>query len=257
MYFSVQHLHISFGGVTAVNDLSFEVNQGEIFSIIGPNGAGKTTAYNLITGFLKADRGRIEFKGRDLIGLPPNRIARLGLTRTFQKTNVYPNVTVLDAVLMGSHKQIKVSLMDILFSTRRFKETEERVRVNGLRILSFLGLEHRADTLAKNLSYGEQRRLEIAIALALEPELLLLDEPAAGMNPNEANAVMSVIAQIRDRGITVILVEHNMDVVMNISDRVAVLDYGRKICEGPPAFVQDDQCVLEAYLGKGFADAQL
>jgi branched-chain amino acid transport system ATP-binding protein len=256
MYFSVSNLSVAFGGLHAVDDLSFRVEKGEIFSLIGTNGAGKTTTYNLITGFLKPGRGSIRFKETELVGLTPNHIAKLGITRTFQKTNVFPNTTVLDAVLMGSYRQISGSFWDIILLTKRYRKTEKALRENAREILSFLGLERRSKVMSKNLSYGEQRLLEIAVALGVKPELLLLDEPAAGMNPNEAENVMSLIAKIRDRGITIILVEHNMDVVMNISDRLAVLDHGSKICEGPAHVVQEDQRVLEAYLGRGFLNAQ-
>ena len=256
MYLFIKDLTISFGGLTAVDSLSFELEKGKVVSIIGPNGAGKTTTFNLMTGFLKPDRGSFVFKDQEMLGMSPYKVAQRGITRTFQKTNVFPNVTVLEAVAMGRYRQIQNSFLDILFASKRYKNTERQNKEKGLEILSFLGLEKRKSVLSKNLSYGELRLLEIAIALASEPELLLLDEPAAGMNPNEADRVMSIISQINERGLTVLLVEHNMDVVMNISDHIIVLDNGRKICQGPPAVVQEDECVLEAYLGKGFLDAQ-
>ncbi len=256
MYFTIEGLTISFGGLIAVDQLSFTVEKGMIVSVIGPNGAGKTTTFNLITGFLKPDRGRILFKENEIVGLPPHKIARHGITRTFQKTNVFPNVSVLEAVIMGCYRRIENSYWEILVRTARFKRLEKEIRDKALDILKFLGIEERQDVLTKNLPYGQQRLLEIAIGLASAPELLLLDEPASGMNPHEAENVLSIITDIKERGLTILLVEHNMDVVMNISDHIVVLDHGRKICEGDPGAVQEDDRVLEAYLGRGFLDAQ-
>ena len=249
-FFQAKDLTVRFGGLMAVDHLHFEIRQGEILSLIGPNGAGKTTAFNAITGFLSLSEGSIHFCGRNLIGLHPFQIASQGLIRTFQQTSVFPEVTVEGCVLMGTHKSAETGLFPVLFRSSRYRKKEGEVSEQVEKILAFTGLAGKANVLAKNLSYGEQRLLEIAVALAAVPKLLLLDEPVSGMNPEESRSTMELILALRKQGITILLVEHDMRVVMDISDRIVVLNYGKKIDEGSPKEVCENQEVIEAYLGK-------
>ena len=240
-----------FGGLRAIADLTFEVPEGRIVSLIGPNGAGKTTAFNIITGFLRPSTGRVLYRGIDLTRLPPAQIAELGVVRTFQRTSVFGACSVAENVLTGLHLQGHSGAFGTLLGLRRVRHEEERMRSNVHDLLSFVGLERRAQELAANLAYGEQRLLGIAIALAAGPRLLLMDEPAAGLNPSETGAMMRLVEQIRTRGVTVLLVEHDMRMVMAISDTVVVLNHGRIIAEGPPGTIQADPEVIQAYLGQG------
>lgn len=249
VFFSTEDLTVQFGGLTAVDHLAFEIKQGEIISLIGPNGAGKTTAFNAITGFIKPSKGFIRFCGEDLTGLRPFQIAEHGVVRTFQQTKVFPEVTVEESIRMGSHKMAETGILSILANSPQYRKKEEKILERTQHILTFTGLTEKGGVLAKNLSYGEQRLLEIAVALAAEPKLLLCDEPVSGMNPEESRSTMELIRALRKQGITILLVEHDMNVVMDISDRIVVLNYGKKIAEGSPKEVSENREVIEAYLG--------
>jgi branched-chain amino acid transport system ATP-binding protein len=245
----LKDLTIQFGGLVALQDLSFHVAGEEIVALIGPNGAGKTTAFNIITGFLSPTYGHVMYTGEEIVRLPPHQIASKGLIRTFQKTNIFSSVSVFEGVMMGRHCRTKSGFLKIILNTQSVQTEEERSKEKVEAILEFVGLAHRRDEMARNLSSGEQRLLEIAVALAGEPNLLLLDEPATGMNPSEKERVMALIKKIRSNGITVLLVEHDMGLVMGISDRIVVLNYGKKIAEGKPREIQENEEVVRAYLG--------
>jgi branched-chain amino acid transport system ATP-binding protein len=241
-----------FGGLTAVNKMDFQLEQGEIVSIIGPNGAGKTTFFNTITGIYKPEEGHIDFNGKSLVGLRPDQIAERGISRTFQNIRLFGNMTVIENILVGMHPHLKQSAVEILLRLPSFKKEEDQAEKKAEELMEYVGLKGVGNELAKNLPYGGQRRVEIARALSADPQLLLLDEPTAGMNPLETEDAIKLFRRIRDeRGITVLLIEHDMRVVMNISERIAVMDYGEKIAEGTPVEIRANPRVVEAYLGKG------
>jgi branched-chain amino acid transport system ATP-binding protein len=240
-----------FGGVTALNGVDFGVRQGQIKAIIGPNGAGKTTIFNVITGVFLPSRGMVLFRGRPLVGLKSYAIASLGIGRTFQTVQLFGEMTVLENVMLGRHPKTRAGVLGSALRTPSMRREEREIREGSLAILQAVGLHERAGQVAASLPYGEQRLIEIARALAMEPVLLLLDEPAAGLNRQEKARLGELIRAIRDRGITILLVDHHMDLVMEVSDEVLVLNYGEKIAEGPPAAVQRHQGVIAAYLGEG------
>jgi len=246
-----------FGGLVAVSKLDLAIEPGAIYSVIGPNGAGKTTFFNCITGFFPADEGEILFNGTPIQSLRPDKVAHLGISRTYQNIRLFPTMTALENIMVGLHHHLHASWIGAVLSTPRTRKEEEYAHEEARRLLRFVNLRGKGDVLARNLPYGDQRRLEVARALATKPKLLLLDEPTAGMNPRESVDMMHFIRRLRDElGITILLIEHHMRVVMGISERIAVLDYGEKIAEGTPHEIQTNPRVIEAYLGRGSAAEQ-
>jgi len=245
-----EQLRKEFGGLVAVDNVTFDVPHASIVSLIGPNGAGKTTFFNMLTGVYKPTAGLVFFDGDDMTGRPPHAFTQRGIGRTFQNIRLFQNMTALENVLVGMHVRLKGNLFEAILRTPRVKREEREARVRARELLDFSGLRRKDDELGKNLSYGDQRRLEVARALATQPKLLLLDEPTAGMNPQETADFTAFVARLREeQGLTVLLIEHDMRVVMGVSDRVTVLDYGEKIAEGTPQEIQKNERVIEAYLG--------
>lgn len=243
-----------FGGLVAVDSLDISIEENSIHSVIGPNGAGKTTLFNCITGFYKPEEGAIQFGQNSLVGKLPDRIVKLGIARTYQNIRLFPNLTAKENILVGGHSHLKSGLFGAVLGLPRTRREEKEASDGALKLLDFINLTGKGEFLAKNFPYGEQRRLEIARALASRPKILLLDEPTAGMNPSETQAMCDFIEHLRDElGITIILIEHQMRVVMGISETITVLDYGKKIAEGNPDEIKSNATVIEAYLGKGSA----
>ncbi len=250
----VDHVTMQFGGLLALNDVDFTINSGEILGLIGPNGAGKTTAFNVITGVYQATSGAVRFEGRNLAKIDRHKITKLGIARTFQNIRLFPDMTAIENVMVGADAHHTSGVLSAMLHLPKHKAEEKAGLARAYELLDFMGIADRADDAARNLPYGYQRRLEIARALATDPTLLCLDEPAAGFNPAEKIELMGLIRTIRDQGYTVLLIEHDMSLVMGVTDRIVVLDFGKKIAEGSPAEIRANPAVIAAYLGEA-ADA--
>jgi branched-chain amino acid transport system ATP-binding protein len=249
MVLTIKNISKNFGGISALTDVSFSIHEGEIFGLIGPNGAGKTTMFNIITNMFPPTSGEISFLEDKITGIKPHKITDKGICRTFQNIRLFSQMTALENVLVGGHSQIKSGVFSGVFRTKSQRDEEERLRVTAKELLELVGLSIYEEDMAENLAYGQQRRLEIARALASNPKLLLLDEPAAGMNETETDDLFYLIKKVQARGITVLLIEHDMPLVMKLCDRLTVLNFGKKLAEGTPEEIQNNQAVIEAYLG--------